>query len=59
MAHMQIETTPSTIIVVGAGNAALCAALAAYEEGADVIMLEAAPHSDRGGNSRYSGAVFR
>ena len=56
---MDIKTTSSTVIVAGAGNAALAAALSAYEAGADVIMLEAAPKEDRGGNSRYSGAVFR
>ncbi len=31
------------VIVVGGGNAAFCAALAAQEQGASVVMLEAAP----------------
>ena len=31
------------VIVIGAGNAAACAALAARESGVNVIMLEAAP----------------
>jgi tricarballylate dehydrogenase len=44
---------------VGAGNAALVAALAAHEAGAKVLVLEAAPHEERGGNSRFSGAIFR
>lgn len=47
------------VIVVGAGNAAACAALAARENGAAVIMLEAAPIDDCGGNSRYTGGLMR
>src|SRR4029077_18147372 len=39
------------VIVVGAGNAAFCAALAAQEQGASVLMLEAAPEDESGGNS--------
>ncbi|HXV12225.1 MAG TPA: FAD-dependent tricarballylate dehydrogenase TcuA [Burkholderiales bacterium] len=47
------------VIVVGAGNAAACAALAARENGASVIMLEAAPIEDCGGNSRYTAGLMR
>ncbi|MCC7485410.1 MAG: FAD-dependent tricarballylate dehydrogenase TcuA [Burkholderiales bacterium] len=47
------------VIVVGAGNAACCAAFAARETGASVIMLEAAPIEDCGGNSRYTGGLMR
>lgn len=47
------------VIVVGAGNAALVAALSAHEEGAKVLVLEAAPREERGGNSRFAGAIFR
>lgn len=47
------------VIVVGAGNAALTAALAAHEAGAKVLVLEAAPHAERGGNSRFTGGIFR
>lgn len=47
------------VIVVGAGNAALVSALSAHEQGAKVLILEAAPKSERGGNSRFSGAIFR
>ncbi|PLB40271.1 FAD/NAD(P)-binding domain-containing protein [Aspergillus candidus] len=47
------------VVVVGGGNAALCAALSAYEAGATVAILEAAPNEERGGNSRFATAVFR
>ena len=42
------------VLVVGGGNAALCAALAAREAGAGVLLLEHAPRSFRGGNSRHT-----
>lgn len=47
------------VIVVGAGNAAFAAALAARQAGARVLVLEKAPHKLRGGNTRFSGGVFR
>ncbi len=47
------------VVVVGAGNAALCAAISAHENGARVLILEAAPAEDRGGNSHYTGGAFR
>lgn len=47
------------VIVVGAGNAALCAALAASEQGASVVVLEKAPPSEQGGNCPYTGGGFR
>ncbi|MCH7734469.1 MAG: FAD-dependent tricarballylate dehydrogenase TcuA [Chloroflexi bacterium] len=47
------------VVVVGAGNAALCAALAAAEGGARVLVLEKAPEAERGGNSFFSGGLFR
>lgn len=46
-------------IVLGAGNAAFCAAIAAVEQKAEVIMLEAAPLKAMGGNSRYTAGAFR
>src|SRR6516225_5013046 len=47
------------VIVVGAGNAATCAALSARENGARVLMLEIAPEEARGGNSAFTGGAFR
>lgn len=42
------------VVVVGGGNAALCAAMTAAEEGARVLILETAPKPYRGGNSRHT-----
>lgn len=42
------------VLVVGGGNAALCAALTAREAGASVLVVEAAPMHFRGGNSRHT-----
>jgi tricarballylate dehydrogenase len=42
------------VLVIGGGNAALCAALMAREAGASVLLLEAAPKEWRGGNSSHT-----
>ncbi len=42
------------VLVIGGGNAALCAALTAREAGASVLLLEAAPREWRGGNSQHT-----
>ena len=42
------------VLVIGGGNAALCAAISAREAGANVALLECAPRSMRGGNSRHT-----
>jgi tricarballylate dehydrogenase len=47
------------VVVIGGGNAALCAALAAVEHGATVALLERAPEAKRGGNSKFTGGGFR
>ena len=48
------------VIVIGAGNAALAASVAARQAGAGrVLVLEKAPRESRGGNTYYSGALFR
>jgi tricarballylate dehydrogenase len=61
-AKFEREAVPDTrtdVVVVGAGNAALVAALSAREAGAQVIVLESASIQERGGNSRFSGGIFR
>ncbi len=47
------------VIVAGLGNAALCAALSAAEQGASVLMLEKASIEERGGNSLFTAGGFR
>ncbi|HCH35525.1 MAG: tricarballylate dehydrogenase [Chloroflexi bacterium] len=47
------------IIIVGAGNAALCAAIAAREQNKSVIVLEKAPEPMRGGNTYFTGGAIR
>lgn len=47
------------VVVVGAGNAAFCGALAAREEGARVLVLERAPEEEAGGNSRFTAGLMR
>ena len=47
------------ILIVGAGNAAFCAAFAAREQGAEVLMLERAPVDERGGNSAFTAGAMR
>src|SRR5436309_5750537 len=42
------------VLVVGGGNAALCAAISARRAGASVLVLEAAPKFYRGGNTRHT-----
>src|SRR5262249_38597056 len=47
------------VVVVGAGKAGMCAARAARGRGARVLVLEAAPFDERGGNSRYTAGALR
>lgn len=47
------------VLVIGAGNAAMCAALAAREAGAEVLVLERAPEAERGGNTAFTAGAMR
>src|SRR3954462_12580484 len=47
------------VIVVGGGNAALCAALSAHEHAKKVLVMERAPEDEAGGNSRFTAGLFR
>src|ERR1700740_3681279 len=42
------------VLVIGGGNAALCAAISARRAGASVLVLEGAPKSSRGANTRHT-----
>ena len=50
---------PCDVVVVGCGVAGLSAALTAIEAGSSVILIERAPRSDRGGNTRWTEAILR
>jgi len=49
-----LEPMKTDVLVVGGGNAALCAAMTAREAGVRVLLLECAPKHFRGGNSRHT-----
>ena len=49
-----MHTLSCDVLVIGGGNAALCAAITAAEAGASVTLLECAPRHYRGGNSRHT-----
>jgi tricarballylate dehydrogenase len=58
-AEKTMPNDSADVIVVGAGTAGLCAALAACESGAVTWLLEAAPQDHRGGNSAYAAGSLR
>jgi tricarballylate dehydrogenase len=47
------------VVVVGAGNAAFAAAVAARQAGASVVVLERAPQAEAGGNTRFTAGAMR
>lgn len=55
----KVSSPKYDVIVVGAGNAGLCAALSAQENGAGVLVLEKAPVYLKGGNSFFTNGAFR
>jgi tricarballylate dehydrogenase len=52
-------TSTVPVVVIGAGNAGLCAALSAAESGGPVVVLERAPKEERGGNTAFVGGALR
>ncbi|MBL1405869.1 MAG: FAD-dependent tricarballylate dehydrogenase TcuA [Rhizobiales bacterium] len=53
------DTDKSDIIIVGSGNAALCAGIAASSNGATVLMIDSADEEMAGGNSKYTAGAMR
>ncbi len=47
------------VIIAGSGNAALCAGIAAIEQGASVVLLEKADEAMAGGNTKYTAGAMR
>ena len=47
------------VVIIGSGNAALCAGIAACELGADVLMIEEAARNMPGGNTNYTAGAMR
>ncbi|MBV7483795.1 FAD-dependent tricarballylate dehydrogenase TcuA [Bordetella sp. BOR01] len=56
---MSLDATVHDVVVVGGGNAALCAAISAAQQGSKVLLLERAPFEHRGGNSTYTDGKVR
>ncbi|WP_150461504.1 FAD-dependent tricarballylate dehydrogenase TcuA [Nesterenkonia ebinurensis] len=54
-----MSTIITDVLVIGAGNAAMCAAHAARESGKKILMLEAAPKEQAGGNSYFTAGATR
>lgn len=50
----ELSGTVWDVVVAGGGNAGLCAAISAAEQGARTLLLEASPKESRGGNSRHT-----
>jgi tricarballylate dehydrogenase len=56
--HVTVGRRPAVdVLVIGGGNAALCAALAARQSGASVLLLEKTGVEWRGGNSKYTRSI--
>ena len=47
------------VVIAGSGNAALCAGIAALEQGAEALILEKANADEAGGSSRYTAGAMR
>ena len=47
------------VLIIGSGNAALCAGISALDKGAKVLIIEKADRNEWGGNSRYTAGAMR
>lgn len=56
---MTIKNLEYDVVIIGAGNAALCAALSAYESGVKILVLEKGEKKKRGGNSFFTDGAIR
>ena len=54
-----MKKTAWDVVVIGGGNAALCAALSASESVKKILVVERAPEAEAGGNSRFTAGLFR
>lgn len=54
-----MRVTTTGVVIVGSGSAAMCAAIAALEAGAEVLIVEKADRDLAGGNSRYTAGAMR
>ena len=54
-----MEQRSYDVVVVGGGNAAICAALAARETASRVLVLERAPFGEHGGNTAFTAGALR
>ena len=52
-------TLKNKILIIGSGNAAMCAGIAALENDSDVMMLEKASETLSGGNTKYTAGAMR
>ena len=55
----EVNRFETDVVIVGAGNAAMSAAISARENGADVLVLEKAPEAEKGGNSTFTHGSIR
>jgi tricarballylate dehydrogenase len=55
----EVASAVDPVVIVGGGNAGLCAAIAAAEAGAHSVLVDWAPEGRAGGNTYYAGGTLR